>query len=170
MTTNQDAMRPDAAVEIAAIAMFYGQPFLKPPHLLWEGAGADENESYRDLANVALTAAAPIIAAQAKGEAFQAVRDAAEVEPDQVGDYGMVELPGYLTIDTRAFDALDKDDRERLHITADDYAQAIDDARAQAKADALREAADEFGSWGPTGIAAANALRNRADTIEGATP
>lgn len=38
---------------------------------------------------------------------------------------------------------------------------------AQAKAEALREAADEFGSWGPTGIAAANALRNRAATIEG---
>ena len=40
---------------------------------------------------------------------------------------------------------------------------------AQAKAEALREAADEFGSWGPTGIAAANALRNRAATIEGET-
>lgn len=100
--------------------------------------------TYRSFATAALTAAAPFIAAQAKGEAFQAVRDAAEVEPDQVGDYGMVELPGYLIIDTRAFDALDKDDRERLHITADDYAQAIDDARAQAKVEALREAAEKL--------------------------
>ena len=38
---------------------------------------------------------------------------------------------------------------------------------AQDKAEALREAADEFGSWGPTGIAAANALRNRANNLEG---
>lgn len=38
---------------------------------------------------------------------------------------------------------------------------------AQTKVEVLREAADEFGSWGPTGIAAANALRARAATIEG---
>lgn len=56
--------------------------------------------------------------------------------------------------------------RDRAYATAA-LAAAYPIIAAQAKAEALREAADEFGSWGPTGIAAANALRNRAATIEG---
>ena len=152
------------AIEAAARALC-GTPFPDT----WEKLGADIQALYRHEAEDALAAALPFIAAQAKGEAFQAVRDAAEVEPDQVGDYGMVELPGYLTIDTRAFDALDKDDRERLHITADDYAQAIDGARAQAKAEALREAADEIraNQYDDLDPFYADYLVSRANRLEG---
>ena len=63
------------------------------------------------------------------------------------------------------WNALDPDQQRELATAALTAAYPI--IAAQAKAEALREAADEFGSWGPTGIAAANALRNRAATIEG---
>lgn len=60
--------------------------------------------------------------------------------------------------------------RDRQSEAAAEIHRMIVASAAQAKAEALREAADEFGSWGPTGIAAANALRNRAATIESGAP
>ena len=50
-------MTTDPRIEAAAVAMFYGQAGITPPYLLWDGSGAEENDSYRDLAKLALTAA-----------------------------------------------------------------------------------------------------------------
>lgn len=92
---------------------------------------------------------APVIRereAEASAQAFQAVRDNAEYEPEERDGPNLI-IAAYLMIDVDKLNALDKshDGMDWVRYTATDYANAITDA----KVEALREAADKFqrGDW-----------------------
>ena len=92
------------AIEAAAVAMFYQQVGLKPPYPLWDDADAIEKDNCRNDANLALTAAAPFIAAQAKVEAL---REASEdLDPD-LGAVDYHEEPQVNRIISKCSDWLD---------------------------------------------------------------
>ncbi|NVM97812.1 hypothetical protein [Arthrobacter sp. SDTb3-6] len=72
---------PAKAVEAGARALFYGLIVSAPPYPLWDDADvAEKAKCYQD-AELALTAAAPFIAAQAKAEALQEAADDSRMGP-----------------------------------------------------------------------------------------
>lgn len=64
------------ATEAAARAMFYQQVGLNPPYPLWDDADAIEKDNCRNDAQLALSAAYPLMEAQAKAEALEGMADA----------------------------------------------------------------------------------------------
>lgn len=105
-------------------------------------------------------ALAPVIAEVRKDErnhVIQDIRDKSEHTPDQVGDYGRVELEGYLSIGTREVDKIENGAGfDRMCMSVTEWETGIAEAQAEAW-DACVHAADKQWTIGHT---SAQLLRN----------
>lgn len=88
--------------------------------------------------------------AHERAHTIQMIRDQADHTPDQTGDYGRVELAGYLTIGTRELEKIEGDTGfDRMCFSVTGWEMREGQVRAEARAEAAAAIADafQFGAW-----------------------
>lgn len=125
-------------------------------------------------------ALAPVITEVRKDErhhVIQDIREQCEYEPPQIGDYGRVELEGYITITNPELDAIENGAGfDRMCMSVTEWETGIAEAQAEALLEAvsaLNEVVEDAASYGITNglawqtgaLAMRDQLKIRADKL-----